>query len=337
MKRFVVVLALALALACERQEQPQEQAKVQAELDGGALRASAIEGLEAAAKDPVLASKLALAAALDQPDIEVAIERMLARATADPTLSAVADRFFVELQEGAAMRAALAEFARANPELDLSALTEGFVAHVDERLTRPAIAETIESVLRSELRGADPALAEALLVEAGVAEVLGSAIVISFAHANVRAELERRLGKDPVALQQRLERHLGEPGRVGFLIAELGEQARSPAGLAVIVEILDQQATAQQLAAALARALDDAEVRERCEGLFELALAEELDAVAFERELRQLLDAPAVVREAGALLDAVAREFSVRERIASVTVAVATAPGFADRVLDAID
>ena len=175
------------------------------------------------------------------------------------------------------------------------------------------------------------------MVEAGGAELLGSAIVISFANGNVRAELERRLGKDPIALQQRLERHLAEPGRVGYLVAQLGEQARSDAGLLAIAQILDHEATAQQLAGALARALDDAEVRERCEGLFELALAEELDVVAFERELLELLDEPAVVREAGALLDAVAREQFVRERVASLASAVAKAPGFADRVLDAID
>ena len=285
----------------------------------------------------MFASKLALAGALEHPDIEVALERLLARATADATLSAASDRFFAEVQEGPAMRAALAEFARANPELDLTALTEGFVAHVDERLTRTTIAERLEAVLRTELRNADAGLARALLIEAGAAEVLGFAIVLSFADANVRAALEQRLGKDPAALQQRLERHLAEPRRVGYLIASLGEQARAEAGLLGIVAILDQETTAKQLAGALARALDDADVRERCEGLFGLALAEELDQVAFERELRALLDEPAVVREAGALLGAVAGEELVRERVASWAKAVAKAPGFADRVLDAVD
>ncbi|HVH98952.1 MAG TPA: hypothetical protein VM869_09585 [Enhygromyxa sp.] len=319
MRGSALALVLATALACERKPEPQEQTQAQAELDAGALRASAIEGLEAAANDPVFASKLALAGALEHPDIEVALERLLARATADATLSAASDRFFAEVQEGPAMRAALAEFARANPELDLTALTEGFVAHVDERLTRTAIAERIEAVLRTELRNADAALARALLIEAGAAEVLGFAIVLSFADANVRAALEQRLGKDPAALQQRLERHLAEAGLLG------------------IVAILDQETTAKQLAGALARALDDADVRERCEGLFGLALAEELDQVAFERELRALLDEPAVEREAGALLGAIAGDEAVRERVASWAKAVAKAPGFADRVLDAID
>jgi hypothetical protein len=330
-------LIVALALGCEREAEPQAQPQVQAELDAGALRASAIDGLEAAAKDPVFASKLGLAAALEQPDIEVAIERMLARVSADPIASAAADRFFAEVQEGPAMRATLAEFARANPELDLTALTEGFVAHVDERLTRAAIVETIESVLRSELRAADSALAQALFIDAGAAEVLGSAIIVSFADANVRAELERRLGKDPAALQERLAKHLAEPGRVGYLVAQLGEQARSDTGLVAIVEILDHETTAQQLAAALARTIDDEAVRARCETLFGLSLAEELDVRAFERELRGLLDEPAVVREAAALLAAVAREQLVCERVASLAGAVAKAPGFAEQVLEAVD
>src|SRR5690606_12469722 len=257
--------------------------------------------------------------------------------SADPTLSAAADRLFAEVQEGPAMRAALAEFARQNPELDLTALTEGFVAHVDERLTRIAIAEAIESVLRVELRSADPALARALMVEAEGAQVLGSAIVASVAEPELRAELERRLGKDPAALQQRLARRLAEPGRLEQLVAALGEQARSTAGIAAVVEILDHPTTATLLAGALARALDDAAVRERCEQLFDLALAEELDVVAFERELRRLLDEPAVVREAAALLAAVAREPLVRERVASLATAITGAPGFADRLLDAID
>lgn len=331
------MLGLALALACERSEQPQPHGQAQAELDAGALRASAIDGLAAAAEDPVFASKLGLAGALEHPDIEIAVERLLARATADQTLSAAADRLFAEVQEGPAMRAVLAEFARANPELDLTALTEGFVAHVDERLTRRAVAQTIEAVLRSELRHADAALTRALLIEAGGAELLGSAIVIRFADANVRAELERRLGKDPAALQQRLERHLGEPRRLGYLIAALGEQLRSEAGLAAIVELLDREATAQQLAAALARALADAEVRSRCEGLFGLALAEPLDELAFERELRALLDEPAVVREAGAWLDAVAREQPTREWVASLVAELVKPQGFAEQLLDAID
>lgn len=330
-----LLLTASLLLACERTPEPQPRADVQAELDAGALRASAVDGLEAAAKDPVIASKLGLAAALEQPDVEVAIERMLARVGADPTLSGAADRFFAEVQEGPAMRATLAEFARANPELDLTALTEDFVAHVDERLTRAGIAEALERVLRSELRSADAALAQALIVEAGGGEALASAIVASFAER--RTELEQRLGKDPSALQERLERRLAEPGRVGYLVASLGEQARSAVGVAAIVEILDHEATATVLAAALARALDDAAVRERCEELFGLALAEELDVRAFERELRRLLDEPAVVREAAAVLDAVAREPVVRERVASLAEALTKAPGFGDRLLDAID
>ncbi|MFO7564773.1 MAG: hypothetical protein R6X02_19165 [Enhygromyxa sp.] len=337
MKRLGLLLALALAIGCERKQEPQPQVDARGELDAGALRASAVEGLEAAARDPVIASKLALAGALEQPDIETAIERMLARLGADPTASGAADRFFAEVQEGPAMRATLAEFARQNPELDLSALTEGFVAHVDERLTRPGITAAIEAVLRVELRSADAALARALMIEAEGAQVLAAAILGSFADAQVRAELEGRLGKDPAALQARLERRLADPGRLAYLITQLGEQARAPEGIAAIVEILDHPSTATLLGGALARALDDEAVRERCEGLFGLALAEELDTAALERDLRRLLDEPAIVREAAGLLAALGREDYVRERVARIAGAVAEGPGFSERLLDAID
>jgi hypothetical protein len=330
-------LVVAMSLACEREREREPQVEVETELDAGALRASAIEGLQAAANDPVLASKLALATALEHPDVELAIERMLARVSADPQLSAVADSFFAEVQESSAMRTALAEFARANPELDLTALTEGFVAHVDERLTQTEVADAIEAVLRLELRASEPALARAMLIEAGAAELLGSAIVVSFANPEIRAALEQRLGKDPGALQQRLERHLAEPGRHGMLVGQLGEQARSEAGLAAFIAILDHETTATLLAGALARVLDDAAVRQRCEALFGLALASRLDASGFTSELRELLDEPAVVREAAVLLDAIAREPFTREQVASLAAAVVAAPGFADRVLDAID
>jgi hypothetical protein len=335
-KRVGLILALALAFACERKPEPQP-VEQRAELDAGALRASAIDGLEAAASDPVIASKLALAAALEQPDIETAVERMLARVGADPTLSGVADRLFADVQEGPAMRATLAEYARANPELELAELTEGFVAHVDERLTRVGITETIERVLRAKLRELDSTLARVLLVEAGGAQALGDAIVVGLADGQVRAELERRLGKDPAALQERLERRLADAGRVGFLLAEIGEQARSAEGVAGIVEILDHPSTATVLAQALARALDDGAVRERCESLFGLALAEELDVRAFERELRRLLDEPAIVREAAGVVAAMGREPLVRERVGGWVQAVAQGAGFGDRVVAAVD
>jgi hypothetical protein len=333
-KRVGLILALALAFACERKPEPQA-AEQRAELDAGALRASAIDGLEAAASDPVIASKLALAAALEQPDIETAVERMLARVGADPTLSGVADRLFADVQEGPAMRATLAAYARANPELDLAELTEGFVAHVDERLTRVGITETIERVLRAKLRELDSTLARVLLVEAGGAQALADAIVAGL--VEVRAELERRLGKDPAALQERLERRLADAGRVGFLLVEIGEQARSAEGIAGIVEIIDHPSTATLLAQALARALDDGAVRERCESLFGLALAEELDIRAFERELRRLLDEPAIVREASGVVAAIGRESLVRERVGGWVQAVAQGAGFGDRVVAAVD
>jgi len=340
---LAVVLLVGLASACERQADAPAQGSTVVELDAGALRASAVDGLEAAAADPAIASTLGLASALarnghdhDEIEIEVALERMLARVYADARLSDAAERLFVDLQASPATRAALADYARANPELDLRELTEGFVGYVDERLTRPAIADAIASALRTQLHRADPSLARALLIDAGGAELLGSAIIVRFADARVRAELERRLGKDPAALQQRLERRLADPGRVGGLIATLGEAARAEPGLAAIVEILDHDQSAALLAASLTRALDDADLRARAASLYGLALAEQFDDRSFARELRELLDQPAVVREAVALREAVARQPFVRERVASLVRAVSQAPGFSATLLDTL-
>jgi hypothetical protein len=322
-------------LACKR-EQPEVQTQAQAALDPGALRASAVDGLEAAAKQARIASSLGLTAALEHDEIEVALERLLARLGADPQASAAADRLFAEVQEGPAMRAALADYARANPELELGELTEGFVGYIDERLTRPEIAATIESTLKAALRDAEPAVAKALIVDAGATERLAAAIVASLAEPQIHAELERRLGKDPAALQQRLERRLADAERVGELLVALGEAARSPAGLALLAEILDHEIMATQLAAALARTLADLSVRTRAEALFGLALAEELDLRGFERALGELLDEPVVAREAAGLLAALAREEFVRERVAALVGLLVDGPGFGDLLLAAV-
>ena len=307
------------------------------ELDAGALRASAIDGLEAAAADPVLASELGLAQALTRPDVEIAIERMLARVGANEGVTAASDRLFTEVQAGPAMRAALAEYARQNPELDLTGLTEGFVAYVDERLTRVEIAETITAVLRARLQQVDPALGSALMTDGGGAEQLATAILVAFTDAKLRGQLERRLGKDPSELQQRLVRRLGSAGRVGALLGLMGEQLRGEAGTAALVRIVDDERTAELLAGALGRVLDDPPVRDHCEVLFGLALADAIDVREFERELGRVLDEPAVVREAGSLLAAVAREPVAREAITSVVAAVVAAPGFGDRLVEALD
>lgn len=338
MTRLVICLVAFVAIACERdgRSQAQEAAEARAELDAGALRASAIEGLEAAARDPVIASKLALAATLERPDLEVAVERMLARVSADPKLGAVADQLFADVQDSPAMRATLAELARANPELDLSALTEAFVAQVDERLTRPELAEVIEASLRARVRGSDAVLAEALIVETGAAELLATAIIVSFADAKVRAALERQLGKDVADLQERLGKRLAEPRRVGHLVEALGERLRSEAAIADWVAIVDHETTAELLAAALARMLADAAVRDRCEALFGLALAQELDLRAFERELRALLNEDAVSREVEALLFALAREEFVRERVAGMVAELVGTEGFATGMAEAL-
>ncbi len=337
MRASALALVACIALACEREPSASGPDPAALELDAGALRVSAIAGLEAAVDDPVVAESLGLAPALERPELEPAIERLLARLGADPRLSEVADRLFAELQDSPAMRAALLDYARANPDLELSALTEGFVAYVDARLTRPAIATAIESRLRARLRTAEPALARTLVREAGGAELLATAILVSFAEGRVRAGLEARLGKDPAALQERLRERLSDPRRLAYLVTALGEPLRSEAGALALRTIVDHERTATLVAGALARALEDPAVRERSEALFALALAEPLDARAFERKLGGLLDEPALVREAEALLAALAREAYVREQVGALAGAVVAGPSFAEPLLDALD
>ena len=336
--------ALLLVLAsCSREAESGGggQAAPAHELDVGAVRAAAIDGLEAAAEDPVRVRELGLADALAGPavgpELSEAIERLLARLGQDPQLEAASDRFFTAVQDGPALRASLAAYARANPELDLSELTTGFVAHVDERLTRPAIAEAVSATLRAEVRDADAALAKAVVVEAELAELLAEAMLVRLGDPEVETSLAQRLGQDRATLEARLIERFAEPRRAGFALEALGEALGSEAGTLVLVTIVDHEQTATLVAEALTRALDDAAVRERGEALFALALADELDAKAFERELGELLAEPAVAREATVLLTSLARAKFVREQLAALVAVVVVQPEFGQRLVAALD
>jgi hypothetical protein len=298
-----------------------------------------IDGLEATAEDPVTVRELGLAAALagPEPELQAALERLLARLGRDPELERAADRFFAAVQDGPALRASLADYARANPELDLSELSAGFVAHVDERLTRPALAQAIAATLRAHLRGSDEALAKAALIEAEGAELLAEVLLLRLGDPQVEAALKRRLGQDLQTLETRLVERLAEPRRASFAVEALGEVLASEAGLIAVVTIVDHETTASLVAAALAELLDDPVVRERGEALFGLALAEDFDARAFERELAELLAEPVVLRAAKTLVTGLARAGHVREQLAAMVARVGTREKLGDELVAALD
>jgi hypothetical protein len=311
----VVALALltACAVGCER-EPKLEAAEVtqtsgvasEVELDLGAIRVSIVDGLEAAVRDPAVAQQLGLAARLETPEAEAALERLLARATADPELNRIADEFFRALQDSPAMRAALLEHARQNPEFvasDLGALRETFVADVERRLTREELAVLLEQQLHVALRDSDELLAEAWLSEAGGASALATVVLARLEHPEFRGKLVEWLGRD--GLQSVLVRRFADPKRATELLLGVAPTLVSAQGL---VEILDHQTTAQLLASALGRSLQDEQIRIHCEELFALALAAEFDASAFTQVLSKLSSTAALSREAAALLSAVARE-----------------------------
>lgn len=310
--RFVLALLAGVAIGCGRENQPEAASTESSEpkLDVGAIRVAIVDGLEAAARDPSIAGQLGLAAQLETPDVVAAVERLLARAANDPELARAADEFFAALQDSPAMRAALLEHARQNPEFigaDLSPLRETFKAEVERRLTREQLVELLEQQLRIAVRERDEALAQAWLFEAGAGSALAGRVLERLDDPRFRSELSTLLGRD---LQAVLERRFSDPKRAARLLLDL--PAISPN---VVIEILDHERTASLLAAALARALRDPSVRERCEALFALALAAELDAPAFTQTLERLLDEPALAREVATFTTAVARENFSRQAI----------------------
>jgi hypothetical protein len=309
----LLVWGIGYVLGCERESKPEHApvASSEVELDLGAVRVSVVDGLEAAVRDPAVAQQLGLAARFESPEVEPALERLLARATSDAELARIGDAFFLALQDSPAMRAALLEHARQNPELvdtDLAALRNSFVADVERRLTRDELAAALEQHLRAMLRRNDEALAQAWMLEAGGASGLAAAVLARLQVPQLRSKLAEWLGRE--GLQSVLVRHFADPKRATQLLLALAPTLLSAQAL---VEILDHPRTAELLAGALGRALQDEQVRVRCEGLFALALAPELDATAFTQELARLLDEPAVTREAAALASAVARGQRARE------------------------
>jgi hypothetical protein len=312
----VTRLALALlvcVVGCEREQKPEDTqvAPSELELDLGAVRVALVDGLEAAVRDPAVAAQLGLAARFESPEVEAALERLLARVTADPELDRIADAFFLSLQDSPAMRAALLEHARQNPEFigdDLGALRDSFVADVERRLTREEIAVLLERHLRLALHRSDEVLAQAWVSEAGGASALASAVLVRLEDPELRAGLAQLLGQSD--LQSVLVRRFADPKRAAELLLGTAPMLGSPDGLAKIV---DHERTSALLALMLGRALQDEQVRVRCEELFAMALAAEFDASAFAQGLSRLLDEPAISREASAFASAVARETVVQE------------------------
>lgn len=313
--RLVLALLALLALGCEQESAPKDiwAAQAEAPLDPGAIRVAIVDGLEAAGRDPAVAQQLDVAARLESPEVAAAIERLLARATADGELNRIADAFFLELQDSPAMRAALLEHARQHPELvdsDLGALRDSFVADVERRLTREALAELLERQLRMAVRDSDLVLAKAWISEAGGASAVADRVVARIGDPDVRAQLATLLGRDN--LQAVLVRRFADPSRAARLLLGL---VPAPGSSAMLVAILDHERTAALLAAALGRALQDEQVRSQCEELFALALAPELDAPAFTQALARLLDDPTLRLEATTFTLAVAREPFTRQAI----------------------
>jgi hypothetical protein len=312
--RFALALLAAAAIGCERQSL--SDAAGQAEqsepsLDRGAIRVALVDGIEAAVRDPALAQQLELSQPFEHENVQAAVERLLARATTDPELARIADDFFVSLQDSSAMRTALLEHARQNPEFvasDLTALRETFIADVEQRLTRGEIAEALESQLRASIRASDSLLAEVWASEAGGASLVAERVLARLDDPEFRTKVYGYTGRDDP--QSVLVRRFADEKRALHLLT-----AVLPMSTQALVDILDHERTAALLAESLGRALRDPAVRERCEELFGLALAAELDAPTFRRALSQLLEEPALAREAAAFASALAREEHVERAL----------------------
>ncbi len=336
-----LMLASGLVLACK--DEPPEQHEVAPALHDGLgvveLRSTARDGLDAALDDPALARELerSFADLLARPTVVDASEKLLARLAAAPELEAPTQRFFESVQASEGMRAALTEYARDNPELEIDRLAEGFVSHVDARLTRPELAALVREALTRRLGAAGPALGRALLIEAEGAEQLADHVAQVLVDPANRAALEQRIGTDPSTRRDRLHQRLRDPERMIDVLLALAVHLRDPAGETLLSEVLDDEAIVAYFADALARVLDDAEFRTQAETLFSLALASELDAPGVRRELDVLLDLPVIEREAAVLLAAIGRDESVRTRVRGFLEQLGKAAELEGKVLDAVD
>jgi hypothetical protein len=333
--RLGLALLLSIcAVACEREAKP-EVAQTEAELDLGAIRVSIVDGLEAAVSDPATAQALELTVWLETAEAKAALERMLARVTANPELGRRADAFFLALQDSPAMRAALLEHTRKHPELvdsDLGALRESFIAEVEQRLTREELAVLLERQLRVALSRADVPLAQAWISEAGGASALAAAVLTRLEDPAFRSQLEQLLGRED--LQNVLVRRFAAPKRAAALLFSF---VPAWASSQAMIEVLDHPHTAKLFAVALGRLLEDEQVRTYCEELFAMAIAPQLDTLGFTRALLQLLVEPAVSREASALLGALARDPVVRGAVTKQVEELSGRSEFDAVLLQALD
>lgn len=332
------VLGLGLGLGCkdERSAEDAPAARPSASLDGGALRASAVEGLEAAARSPETAVRLGLAATLESERVEAEAAALVDRLGADATLAAETERLFDSLQDSEVMRAALLDYARAHPELDVAGLSAGFSAHVGDRLTRPELADALRSTLRGHGRGLDPALARAVMIDGGGARALGEEVAAAVETLARSGALDDALGRDLAEVQARLERRLGDRDRAAILLTAFGLWLADGPATALVCELLTREASVTALAAGLTRALADEPLRARVEALFGLALADSFAPERFRRALTELLAEPVIEREARAWLGALAREPATREALADLVERFAATAEFEAAVTESV-
>jgi hypothetical protein len=337
---LALVLVLALVLAC-KDAAPEADTRVDepVTIERDDLRADAREGLELAIDDPGLARALerTFTQLASAPEVIDAAEKLLARVGREPRLEAPTAEFFATLQATTGMRAALAEYARANPELEVDAIAAGFVGHVDARLTRPELATRVELELGERLGAAGPVLGVALLREGGGVARLADRVADGLVAPAMVPALDQRLGRDPVKRADRLHRYLSDPVRCADLLLALAEHLRQAAGVGLLAGLLDDETLAPVFADALARVLEDDGFRDQAALAFEQAVAAELDPQALEREIDALLALPVIQREAAALLAELARLPSVRERIDGFVDEFAATPEFERALLDAVD
>ncbi len=322
----LVLVLVSLGPGCSASDESEPAARrsgvgeraSRAGLDSGALRASAVDGLEQALDAPELgrAFERTSAALVGEPVLVEASERLFARVGRDPETSAATDEFFAAIQDSPGIRAALVDYARENPQLDASALSRGFVAHIDARLTRPVLADALSRELRARGGALGPALGRALLSEAGGAEALARVYATHLAEPEFSARVRGQLGSDPARLQARLEANLADSDRQVGLLLDLAEiLADAPTAHAMLAAILDHEASAEAVADGLRRLLVDPEFQARARVLFTLALAEEIDIDAIVEALDELLAAPLVAEEGRTALASVARSRATRTQV----------------------
>ena len=333
------VSGLACLTACSNDRSPQvhdtqgERPTLAEALDEAALRASALEGLEAAARDDATSVRLGLAAALETDALEDRASTLV-DALDDPALTAETERMFRGLQDSEPLRAALVDYARAHPELDTSELSVGFVDHVGTRLTRPELTAALRQGLRRQLRGLDPALTHALLLDAHGARELSARATEGIVVFAAQGQLDATFGSAASSVQPKLERRLADPARAEGLLTALGLWLAEGELESLALELLVSETCTRALAASLTRALADPSLQTRIEALFALALAPSFDPLAFDRALDQLLREPVIAREATAWLTSLARAPTSRAALETALIRFAASPGFESALLD---